>query len=239
MCKAVGKETCKPVVVKKLMTKYDSWEECMNLTEFKALKKMNNHPNIVKVKEIIKRLLVHGFRYMECSLSQVMPQQENPFSETTSRYLCFQIFQGLVYRHHKGYFHHDLKMDNLLVNNGAIKISDLGSARKVNGHPLYIDIITKHCYRSPEREFLKETRNLEMKSFSSCSKGEDLTEDMIHMNQFLPRNPFDFSKQDVIDFLPEHPFDFEDSMADIVRFLPEHPFEDVIEDMIHLMQFDV
>nr|GEX38280.1 cyclin-dependent kinase F-4-like [Tanacetum cinerariifolium] len=55
---------------------------------------------------------------------------EKPFLETAIRYLCFQILQGLAYMHHKGYFHRDLKPDNLLVNNDAIKIADLGSARK-------------------------------------------------------------------------------------------------------------
>ncbi|PWA55054.1 Serine/threonine-protein kinase MHK [Artemisia annua] len=68
---------------------------------------------------------------MACSLKQVLAQQEKPFSETKIRYLCFQIFQGLAYMHHKGYFHRDLKPDNLLVNNDVIKIADLGSAREV------------------------------------------------------------------------------------------------------------
>nr|GEY08004.1 cyclin-dependent kinase F-4-like [Tanacetum cinerariifolium] len=106
--RAVDKETGEVVAIKKLMTKYDSWEECMNLPE------------------------------------------EKPFSETAIRYLCFQILQGLAYMHHKGYFHRDLKPDNLLVNNDAIKIVDLGSARKVNGRPLYTNYITTRCYRAPE-----------------------------------------------------------------------------------------
>nr|GFA79229.1 hypothetical protein [Tanacetum cinerariifolium] len=84
------------------------------------------------------------------NLNQAMAQQKKPFSETVIRCLCFQILQGLAYRHHKGYFHRDLKPDSLLVNNDAIKIADLGSARKVNGSPLYTNYITTHSYRAPE-----------------------------------------------------------------------------------------
>ncbi|GJV07282.1 serine/threonine kinase CMGC-RCK family protein, partial [Tanacetum coccineum] len=49
-----------------------------------------------------------------------------------------------------------------------------------------------------QREFLKETRNMETKSFSSCSEGDDSTEDMIRS---LPEHPFDFSKEELIQFL--------------------------------------
>nr|GEV19429.1 hypothetical protein [Tanacetum cinerariifolium] len=81
VCKAVDKVTGKLVAIKKLMTKYDSWEECMDLPEVKALKKMSNHPNIVNVKEIIKHkdYLYMVFEYMECNLNQAMAQQEMPF----------------------------------------------------------------------------------------------------------------------------------------------------------------
>nr|GFA39383.1 cyclin-dependent kinase F-4-like [Tanacetum cinerariifolium] len=94
--KAIDKETGEVVAVKKLKTKYDSWEECMNFSEVKAIKKMKNHPNIVEVKEIIKHkdYLCMVFEYMECSLNQAMAQQEKPFSETVIRYLCFQILQA-------------------------------------------------------------------------------------------------------------------------------------------------
>ncbi|GJX86793.1 cyclin-dependent kinase F-4-like protein [Tanacetum coccineum] len=84
------------------------------------------------------------------NLNQAMTQQEKPFSETAIRYLCFQILQDLAYMHQKGYFHRDLKPDNLLVNNDAIKIADLGSARKANGRPLYTNYITTRCYRAPD-----------------------------------------------------------------------------------------
>ncbi|CAA0841899.1 Protein kinase superfamily protein [Striga hermonthica] len=41
------------VVIKKMKKKYYSWEECINLREVKSLRKMN-HPDIVKLKEVIR-----------------------------------------------------------------------------------------------------------------------------------------------------------------------------------------
>nr|GEW05077.1 cyclin-dependent kinase F-4 [Tanacetum cinerariifolium] len=157
----------------KLKTKYDSWEECMNFSEVKAIKKMKNHPNIIEVKEIIKHkdYLYMVFEYTECSLNQAMAQQEKPFSETVIslnqamaqqekpfsetviRYLCFQILQGLAYMHHKGYFHRDLKPDNLLVNNDVIKITDLGSARKTKYDSW------EECMNLPEVKAIKKMKN--------------------------------------------------------------------------------
>lgn len=41
------------VAIKKMKRKFYSWEECMNLREVKSLRKLN-HPNVVKLKEVIR-----------------------------------------------------------------------------------------------------------------------------------------------------------------------------------------
>ncbi|CAH1418346.1 unnamed protein product [Lactuca virosa] len=50
---ALNEHTEEVVAIKQLKMKYNSTKECMNLTEVKALRQMD-HPNIVKLKEIIK-----------------------------------------------------------------------------------------------------------------------------------------------------------------------------------------
>ena len=35
--------------------KFISWDECLNMREIKALKKLNNHQNIIKIKEMTKK----------------------------------------------------------------------------------------------------------------------------------------------------------------------------------------
>ncbi|WVY91398.1 hypothetical protein V8G54_036912 [Vigna mungo] len=108
--RAINKQRGEVVAIKKMKKKYYSWEECVNLREVKSLRKMN-HPNIVKLKEVIRECdtLFLVFEYMEYNLYQQMKNREKLFSENDVRNWCFQVFQGLAYMHQRGYFHRDLK----------------------------------------------------------------------------------------------------------------------------------
>ncbi|KAK2995064.1 hypothetical protein RJ640_024522 [Escallonia rubra] len=131
--------------------KYYSWEECINLREVKSLRKMN-HPNIVKLKEVIREndILYFVFEYMECNLYQLIKDRGKLFSEAEVRNWCFQVFQGLAYMHQRGYFHRDLKPENLLVSKDLIKIADFGLAREISSQPPYTEYVSTRWYRAPE-----------------------------------------------------------------------------------------
>ncbi|KAI3845678.1 hypothetical protein MKX03_006658 [Papaver bracteatum] len=124
--------------------KYYSWEECINLQEAKSLRKMN-HPNILKLKEVIREndILYFVFEYMECNLYQLIKDKVKLFPEAEVRNWCFQVFQALAYMHQHGYFHRDLMPENLLVTKDLIKVADFGLAREVCR-------LTQNMYRSPE-----------------------------------------------------------------------------------------
>ncbi|XP_020093819.1 cyclin-dependent kinase F-4 isoform X1 [Ananas comosus] len=149
--RAINKQTGEVVAIKKMKRKYFSWEECVNLREVKSLRRMN-HPNIVKLKEIIREnnILYIVFEYMECNLYQLMKDRGKVFSEVEVRNWCFQIFQGLAYMHQRGYFHRDLKPENLLVSKEVIKIADFGLAREVSSDPPYTEYVSTRWYRAPE-----------------------------------------------------------------------------------------
>uniref|UniRef100_M4DM70 cyclin-dependent kinase n=1 Tax=Brassica campestris TaxID=3711 RepID=M4DM70_BRACM len=149
--RAVNKQTGEVVAIKKMKKKYFSWEECINLREVKSLSRMN-HPNIVKLKEIIREndILYFVFEYMECNLYQLMKDRPKLFAESDIRYWCFQVFQGLSYMHQRGYFHRDLKPENLLVSKDVIKIADLGLAREIDSSPPYTEYVSTRWYRAPE-----------------------------------------------------------------------------------------
>ncbi|XP_061366092.1 cyclin-dependent kinase F-4-like isoform X2 [Gastrolobium bilobum] len=149
--RAINKQTGEVVAIKKMKKKYYSWEECVNLREVKSLRKMN-HPNIVKLKEVIREsdILYFVFEYMECNLYQLMKDREKLFSEGEVRNWCFQVFQGLAYMHQRGYFHRDLKPENLLVTKDIIKIADFGLAREISSQPPYTEYVSTRWYRAPE-----------------------------------------------------------------------------------------
>ncbi|XP_038985899.1 cyclin-dependent kinase F-3 isoform X2 [Phoenix dactylifera] len=149
--KALNLETNEIVAIKKMKRKFYFWEECMNLREVKSLCKMN-HPNIVKLKEVVRENheLFFIFEYMGCNLYQLMRDCQNSFTEREIRSFMSQILQGLAYMHKNGYFHRDLKPENLLVTNDIIKIADFGLAREVMSKPPYTDYVSTRWYRAPE-----------------------------------------------------------------------------------------
>ncbi|XP_020587882.1 cyclin-dependent kinase F-4-like isoform X2 [Phalaenopsis equestris] len=149
--RAVNKESGEIVAIKKMKRKYYCWEECMNLREVKALRKMN-HPNIVKLKEVIREddVLYFIFEYMDCNLYQFIKDRDEPFSESKIRNWCFQVFQALAYMHQQGYFHRDLKPENLLVSEDLIKVADFGLAREISSRPPFTEYVSTRWYRAPE-----------------------------------------------------------------------------------------
>lgn len=149
--KAFNIETYEIVAVKKMKRKFYFWEECVNLREVKALRKLN-HPNIIKLKEVVRENneLFFIFEYMEYNLYQIMRERERPFSEAEIRSFMFQMLQGLAHMHKNGYFHRDLKPENLLVTNDVLKIADFGLAREVSSMPPYTEYVSTRWYRAPE-----------------------------------------------------------------------------------------
>ncbi|XP_038692942.1 serine/threonine-protein kinase MHK-like isoform X2 [Tripterygium wilfordii] len=149
--KALSLETNEIVAVKKMKRKFHFWEECMNLREVKALRKLN-HPNIIKLKEVVRENneLFFIFEYMEYNLYQRMREQERPFSEEEIRNFMSQLLQGLTHMHRNGYFHRDLKPENLLVTDNVLKIADFGLAREVLSMPPYTEYVSTRWYRAPE-----------------------------------------------------------------------------------------
>ena len=53
--KAQNIENKEIVAIKQLKKKYGTWEECLQLSEVKALRKII-HPNVIKLKEVIRVL---------------------------------------------------------------------------------------------------------------------------------------------------------------------------------------
>ncbi|XP_071705457.1 cyclin-dependent kinase F-4-like [Rutidosis leptorrhynchoides] len=151
VCQALNKNNGDVVAIKKMKRKFYSWEECISLREVKSLRKLN-HPNIVKLKEVIREsyILYFVFEYMECNLYDLMKDRVKPFTESEIKNWCFNVFQGLVYMHQHGYFHRDLKPENLLVSKGVIKIADFGLAREITSQPPYTEYVSTRWYRAPE-----------------------------------------------------------------------------------------
>ncbi|KAK0143297.1 Serine/threonine-protein kinase MAK [Merluccius polli] len=141
------------VAIKRMKRKFYSWDECMNLREVKSLKKLN-HANVVKLKEVIRENdhLYFVFEYMKENLYQLMKDRENKmFTENEIRNIMFQVTSGLAFVHKHGFFHRDMKPENLLcMGPELIKIADFGLAREIRSRPPYTDYVSTRWYRAPE-----------------------------------------------------------------------------------------
>mmetsp|Transcript_36736 Transcript_36736/g.87291 ORF Transcript_36736/g.87291 Transcript_36736/m.87291 type:complete len:248 (-) Transcript_36736:1261-2004(-) len=149
--KAVNRQTNEVVAIKKMKRKFYSWEECMALREVKSLRKLN-HPCVVKLKEVIRENdeLYFVFEFLDCNIYQLMKDRDKLFPESRIRNWMYQILQGLAYIHKQGYFHRDMKPENLLVFKDSVKIADFGLAREIRSKPPYTDYVSTRWYRAPE-----------------------------------------------------------------------------------------
>ncbi|KAL5278739.1 ICK family protein [Megaselia abdita] len=146
------KDTGEKVAIKRMKRKYYSWEEAMNLREVKSLKKLS-HPNIVKLKEVIREndTLYFVFEYMKENLYQLIKDRDTHFPENTIKHILFQVLNGLAFMHRHGFFHRDLKPENLLCSGPElVKIADFGLAREIRSRPPFTDYVSTRWYRAPE-----------------------------------------------------------------------------------------
>ncbi|CAM9619945.1 unnamed protein product [Ectocarpus sp. 4 AP-2014] len=155
--KAVNRQTGEEVAVKKMKKLFTSWEECMQLREVKSLKKLS-HPNIVKLKEVIRENdeLFFVFEFMEGNLFELMQDRGRSFPEPKIRNIMFQIMQAIAFMHKHGFFHRDIKPENTLIKarekkmGDTVKVADFGLARETRSRPPYTEYVSTRWYRAPE-----------------------------------------------------------------------------------------
>nr|CAB3255183.1 serine/threonine-protein kinase ICK [Phallusia mammillata] len=146
------KDTNEMVAIKTMKKKFYNWEECVNLREVRSLKKLN-HVNVVKLKEVIREdnQLYFVFEYMKENLYQLMKGRDKYLPEPSIRNMVYQVLQGMAFMHKHGFFHRDMKPENLLcMGPELVKIADFGLAREIRSKPPYTDYVSTRWYRAPE-----------------------------------------------------------------------------------------
>ncbi|XP_035028484.2 serine/threonine-protein kinase ICK isoform X3 [Hippoglossus stenolepis] len=88
---------------------------------------------------------------MKENLYQLMKDRIRLFPESAVRNIMFQILQGLTFIHKHGFFHRDMKPENLLcMGPELVKIADFGLAREIRSRPPFTDYVSTRWYRAPE-----------------------------------------------------------------------------------------
>lgn len=166
--KAVLKKTGQLVAIKKMKQKFYTWEECVKLPEVDVVRRIHGHPNVVKLREVIRENneLFFVFEYMEGDLLGVIKKSKlNAGASSGQSSPCIpypqirsfmrQMLQALAYIHKRGYFHRDLKPENLLIRKEpsgeeVLKLADFGLVKEIRARPPFTDYVSTRWYRAPE-----------------------------------------------------------------------------------------
>lgn len=168
VAKAVCKKDGHFVAVKKMKKKYHSWDECVRLPEVDIVRRIHGHPNIVKLREVVREnsLLYFVFEFMDGDMLGIIKKAKKEMSSSKAKnnsaipyarvqsYMR-QLLLALAYIHKRGYFHRDLKPENLLIkreanNEEVVKLGDFGLVKEIRARPPFTDYVSTRWYRSPE-----------------------------------------------------------------------------------------
>lgn len=141
------------VAIKKMKQKFSSFEECLQLKEVKSLRKIK-HENVCRLLQVFREneSLYLVFECLGETLFKTIANRNGiPFEESEIRYILNELLSGLAVVHKQGFFHRDIKPDNLLWSDtGRLKISDFGLAREIRSKPPYTNYVGTRWYRAPE-----------------------------------------------------------------------------------------
>ncbi len=125
-----------------------------------TLLKQIDHPNIIKLKEIIvsrpnKRNLFRGstflvFEYMDHDFAGLF-KMKIKYTTSEIKSIAKQLLEGVAYLHRNKILHRDIKSANILLNDeGEVKLADFGLGRKIRFENLFTYKVVTLWYRAPE-----------------------------------------------------------------------------------------
>lgn len=130
----------------------------MIVAEITLLKQID-HPNIIKLKEIIvsrpnKRNLFRGstflvFEYMDHDFAGLF-KMKIKYTLPEIKCIVRQLLEGVAYLHKNKILHRDIKSANILLNDeGDVKLADFGLGRKVRFENFFTYKVVTLWYRAP------------------------------------------------------------------------------------------
>lgn len=154
---AQHKQTGQVVAIKRMKKEFSSWEKVCELREFKALRSLPSHPNVISLSEAFfiqqTKELYFVFEYMELNLYQFIKDRKGILlKERIVQSIIFQILKGLHHIHSYGIFHRDMKPENILISTKKIICNCTNKSDSICN--------SKHCRNSPWIEHIKTTQDI-------------------------------------------------------------------------------
>ncbi|CAG9331755.1 unnamed protein product [Blepharisma stoltei] len=138
VCEGRHVPTGEKVAIKQMTKIFDDLIDCKRLLREVAILKYLNHPNVVKLREILLPKDLNHFNelyiVMEHAQSDLKKLVKSPVNleEDHIQLIVYNTICGLKYIHSANILHRDLKPANILLNEDCeVKICDFGLARSV------------------------------------------------------------------------------------------------------------
>eukprot|EP00051_Salpingoeca_urceolata_P031715 m.12653 g.12653 ORF g.12653 m.12653 type:complete len:468 (-) comp4323_c0_seq1:57-1460(-) len=140
--------------VKRMKGKFDSVDKVNNLREIQALRRLNPHPNIIDLMDVIydahSRTLDLVCELMDMNIYERIRGRKHHLPEALVKSYMYQLCKGLDHMHRNGIFHRDVKPENILLSDDVLKLADFGSCRGIYSKPPFTEYISTRWYRAPE-----------------------------------------------------------------------------------------
>ncbi|XP_038607863.1 MAPK/MAK/MRK overlapping kinase isoform X2 [Tachyglossus aculeatus] len=139
---------------KQMKQHFESIEQVNNLREIQAMRRLNPHPNILTLHEVVfdrkTGSLALICELMDMNIYELIRGRRHPLSEKKIMNYMYQLCKSLDHMHRNGIFHRDVKPENILIKKDLLKLGDFGSCRSVYSRPPYTEYISTRWYRAPE-----------------------------------------------------------------------------------------
>ena len=88
---------------------------------------------------------------MGTNIYEHIQKKQSTLDESKIRMMAYESLQGVAGCHKNGFFHRDMKPENLLINDAEyVKLADFGLAREIRSRPPLTDYVSTRWYRAPE-----------------------------------------------------------------------------------------
>mmetsp|Transcript_16452 Transcript_16452/g.22964 ORF Transcript_16452/g.22964 Transcript_16452/m.22964 type:complete len:455 (-) Transcript_16452:63-1427(-) len=142
------------VAIKCMKTTFDSIDQVNSLREIQALRRLNPHPNIIELLDVLydrsSGRLALVFELFDMNIYELIRGRKQYLGDELVKIYMHQLVTAIAYMHRQNIFHRDIKPENVLVMGDRLKLADFGSCRGIYSKPPFTEYISTRWYRAPE-----------------------------------------------------------------------------------------
>lgn len=151
---------------KQMKQRFESIEQVNNLREIQALRRLNPHPNILTLHQVVfdrkSGSLALICELMDMNIYELIRGRRHPLSEKKVRHYMYQLCKSLDHMHRNGIFHRDVKPENILVKEWEQRYEAVRAGFFLIWPRRVLFNVGRSCRRLPETSCLSTARILRL-----------------------------------------------------------------------------